>query len=69
MPTLAESLGKELKTILAFVGVIWAVYFISFLLPVTEYGLQPRTAWGLLGIVTMPLLHASLGQSFPTRFP
>jgi membrane associated rhomboid family serine protease len=69
MPTLAESLGKELKTILAFVGVIWAVYFISLLLPVTEYGLQPRTAWGLLGIVTMPFLHASLGHVFSNTIP
>ncbi len=45
-PTLADSLGKELKTILAFVGVIWAVYFISFVLPVIDYGMEPRTAWG-----------------------
>ena len=26
MPSLAESVGKELKTILIFVGIIWAVY-------------------------------------------
>jgi membrane associated rhomboid family serine protease len=69
MPSLAESLGKELKMILVFVGTIWAVYFISFAVPVTEYGLQPRTAWGLLGIVTMPFLHASLRHIVSNTIP
>ncbi len=69
MPSLAESVGKELKTILVVVGVIWAVYILSFLLPVTQYGLQPRTAWGLLGIVTMPFLHATLGHLVSNTIP
>lgn len=69
MPSLAESLGKELKTILVFVGIIWVVYFISFAVPVIEYGLQPRTAWGLLGIVTMPFLHATLGHIVSNTIP
>jgi membrane associated rhomboid family serine protease len=69
MPSLAENVGKELKTILIFVGIIWAVFLVSLVLPLTDYGLQPRSALGLLGIVTMPLLHASLGHIVANTIP
>ncbi len=70
MPSLAESLGKELKTILIFVGIIWAVFLVSCLLPgLTDYGLQPRSVIGLLGIITMPFLHGSLGHLVANTIP
>ncbi|MHB8866048.1 MAG: rhomboid family intramembrane serine protease [Pirellulaceae bacterium] len=70
MPSLAESLGKELKTILIFVGVIWAVFLASCLVPgVAHYGLTPRTLLGLLGIITMPFLHGSLGHLVANTIP
>ena len=69
MPSLAESAGKKLKTILIFVGIVWAVFLVSFLLPLTDYGLQPRSARGLLGIITMPFLHGSLGHIVANTIP
>jgi membrane associated rhomboid family serine protease len=69
MPSLAENASKELKTILIFVGVLWAVYLVSIPLPLTEYGLRPRTLVGLLGIVTMPFLHAGLGHLVSNTLP
>jgi membrane associated rhomboid family serine protease len=70
MPSLAESVGKELKTILVFVGILWAMYLLSLVWPsVREYGLRPRTASGLVGIFTMPLLHANLRHIVANTIP
>ncbi len=69
MPTLADSVGKELRNILIFLGLIWGVFLLSYALPVNNYGLQPRHAIGLLGIVTMPFLHANLGHIVGNTIP
>jgi membrane associated rhomboid family serine protease len=69
MPSLAESAGKELKTILVFVGAIWSVYLLSWIAPVTSWGLQPRSLAGLIGIATMPFLHANLGHLVANTIP
>ena len=69
MPSLANSVGKELRNILIFVGVIWAVFLLSLALPLEDYGLQPRSTIGLLGIFTMPFLHADLGHIVGNTIP
>ncbi len=69
MPSLAESVGKELRNILIFVGVIWATFLLSFLLPINQFGLQPRSLIGLVGIVSMPFLHAGLGHIVGNTVP
>lgn len=72
MATLAESVGKELRNILIFVGVIWAVFLVSKLVPQLElqqYGLRPRSAIGLLGLVTMPFLHGGIGHIVGNTIP
>ncbi len=70
MPTLADSAGKEFKSILIFVGIIWASFLLSFALPaMNSYGLTPRSAVGLLGILTMPFLHANLGHMVGNTVP
>lgn len=69
MPSLADSVGKELRNILIFLGVIWAVFLLSYLLPLENYGLRPRSAIGLLGIVTMPFLHADIGHIVGNTIP
>ena len=69
MPSLANSVGKELRNILIFVGVIWAVFLLSLALPMEDYGLQPRSIIGLLGIFTMPFLHADLGHIVGNTIP
>jgi membrane associated rhomboid family serine protease len=36
---------------------------------ITEFGLTPRSAKGLIGIATMPFLHASLGHIVANTIP
>ncbi len=70
MPSLAESVGKELKTILIIVGVIWAFFLVSLAWPgIREFGLRPRTARGLIGIITMPWLHKDLKHLVSNTIP
>lgn len=69
MTSLAERAGRELKIILIVVGVIWGVFFLSSALPVADYGVHPRAWTGLLGIVTMPFLHATFGHLIGNTLP
>jgi len=39
---------------------MWVSYFFSWLLPLQQFGLVPRTTLGLIGIFTAPFLHGSL---------
>ena len=52
---------EELNGIVGFVAGIWLVFLIDCVLPVefSAFGLAPRHASGLPGIVTMPFLHGS----------
>lgn len=67
-------LKKKLISILAFIGLIWAVYLIN--LPIsmtawnlTQYGLTPRTLQGLMGIFTMPFLHDGIQHLLGNTVP
>jgi membrane associated rhomboid family serine protease len=70
MTTLADAVRETLISILIFIGLIWAVFLLSWLIaPITEYGLQPRSLKGLIGIATMPFLHANLGHIVANTIP
>jgi membrane associated rhomboid family serine protease len=70
MTTLADAVRETLISILIFLGLIWAVFMLSWLItPMTEYGLQPRSLKGLVGIATMPFLHANLGHIIANTIP
>lgn len=62
---------EELHGVVMFVGCIWAVFLLDFVLPgeFSRYGLIPRSVSGLVGIVTMPFLHGGwshlLGNTVP----
>ena len=67
-------LKKNLLSVLAFVGFIWAVYLINLPLKLSDYnlnqfGLQPRTLHGLIGIFTMPFLHHGLNHLLGNTVP
>jgi membrane associated rhomboid family serine protease len=49
---------------LFFLLIIWAIFYfdVTYKLNLHQYGLRPFTAPGLIGIFTMPLLHADLGH-------
>lgn len=65
-----RTIGDEIHAVLLFVGAIWAVYLVSLFLPwIDAWGVIPRTVRGLVGIVTMPFLHASLGHIVSNTVP
>lgn len=51
---------QSIKAILFFLIIMWLSYFLSFIVPLNQFGLVPRTLPGLLGIITTPFLHGSL---------
>lgn len=56
---------------LIFVATMWIVFLIEYEtgLNFSKYGLRPRTAQGLIGIVTMPFLHGSWTHIFNNSIP
>jgi membrane associated rhomboid family serine protease len=68
----ARHLRRELAGIVAFVGIIWGVFIVDWLVfPINfnSLGLTPRTLFGAIGIVTMPFLHADWGHLLSNTLP
>lgn len=59
----------EFILILQFVGAIWAFFFLSWFTNIDRYGLYPRNFSGLIGIVSMPFLHANLRHIIGNTIP
>ena len=51
---------QGIKSVIFFVALCWASFTLQSVLPTVNYGIQPRTVHGLIGIVTSPFLHGSL---------
>ncbi len=67
-------LKKNLLSVLAFVGFIWAVYLINFpmsaaVVDLNTFGLEPRTLSGLSGVFTMPFLHDGIHHLLGNTVP
>ena len=67
-------LKKNLLSVLAFVGFIWAVYLINFpmsaaVVDLNTFGLEPWTLRGLIGIFTMPFLHDGIHHLLGNTVP
>lgn len=65
---------KNLIGVLALVGLIWLIYLINIPLGVTSWdfrnwGLQPRTTSGLVGVFTMPFLHRDMNHILSNTVP
>lgn len=54
---------------LLFVAAIWVVFLVSRFVPLDQFALVPRTWHGLIGIVTMPFLHASFQHLLSNTLP
>ena len=52
-----------------FLAIIWAVFLISRVVPLSKFGLEPRSRDGLIGILTMPFLHADLKHILANSAP
>lgn len=61
----------KVRLILVFIGVIWLVFLMDMVLPVNllVFGVVPRTATGLFGVVTMPFLHDGWGHILGNTVP
>lgn len=72
-PTLDGSkhtVAEELHGILIFVGLIWIVHVVSWMLPaIRTYGVHPGSVPGLIGVVTMPFLHGGIGHLISNTIP
>lgn len=66
-----HTIGQEIAGVIFFLGVIWSVFLVELVSPVDlkSFGLIPRTADGLVGIVTMPFLHANLQHIVSNTMP
>jgi membrane associated rhomboid family serine protease len=70
MPNAKDTIREELTGIGVFVGAIWAVFFVSLLIPrIDTLGVIPRTLRGLLGIPLAPFLHANLQHIAANTLP
>tara|TARA_Y100000034_G_C6860769_1_gene391715 strand:+ start:10 stop:591 length:582 start_codon:yes stop_codon:yes gene_type:complete len=56
---------------ISFVAILWMVFFLNVITPFdfNELGLAPRSVFGLLGIVTMPFLHANIWHLISNSIP
>ena len=65
-----HSIQEEISGVVAFIMALWVVFAASWFLPwLKQYGLEPRTLGGLVGVATMPLLHADLGHLVGNTIP
>ena len=68
----SHSVKEEMNGILLFVGLIWAVHLLGWLVPslqIQSYGLAPGQVSGLVGILTMPFLHGGIGHLVSNSIP
>lgn len=66
-----SNFSLALRLALAVTGVIWFVWLSDAYLglELSRYGLRPRDPWGLLGLVTAPLLHSGFEHVFSNTAP
>jgi membrane associated rhomboid family serine protease len=70
MRNASHTIRDEIHGVVLFVGAIWVVYFVSLLFPgLDQYGVQPRTLVGLVGVPAMPFLHANLHHLLSNTVP
>lgn len=69
MPGPVRKLLDQLWGVLALVGLIWLVFFSSFVIDLRPWGLVPRSLSGLTGLVTMPFLHEDLSKLLGNTVP
>jgi membrane associated rhomboid family serine protease len=70
MKNASHTIREELRGILIFLGVIWSVFLLSFLLPsLKSFGVVPRTLVGLVGVPAMPFLHKDIAHLLGNTIP
>lgn len=57
------------KYIIQLVILIYATYVIGLFIPITKFGIVPRTTEGLIGIFTAPFLHQGIWHLVSNTIP
>ena len=57
------------KYILQFAALLYVVYFVGIFIPITKFGIIPRTTNGLIGIFTAPFLHGGIRHLLSNTIP
>lgn len=60
---------RAFRISLIFLAVIWGLFLLAQVLPLTQFGTKPRTFEGLLGIVTMPFIHSGWPHLIDNSLP
>lgn len=60
---------RTLDPLLFFLPAIWVTFLVSRLVPVNRFGLVPRQARGLIGVLSMPLLHEDFKHLMANTVP
>ena len=70
-PRAIRSFWLAIRLMVVALLAVWLVFILDVLLPVdlTRYGLRPREAVGLLGLVTTPFLHGNLNHLLSNSLP
>lgn len=69
MQSHVHRIREELPAVLLFLAAIWGVFLLDRVLPLERFGLIPRELDGLIGIVTMPFLHANFQHLLNNSIP
>ena len=57
------------KYIIQFIVLLYIIYIIDLFIPITQFGIVPRTTNGLIGIFTSPFLHGGISHLFSNTIP
>ena len=60
---------RAFRVSLVFLLVIWALFLLAQVLPLTQFGTKPRTLEGLMGLVTMPFIHSGWSHLIDNSLP
>jgi len=68
---MSNSVSQNLALPVRMALLMWIVFFAeaAFHLNLSIFGIHPRTTFGLIGILTMPLLHGSFAHLVSNTFP
>jgi membrane associated rhomboid family serine protease len=57
------------KYLLQLVALLYVIYFIGLFIPITKFGIVPRTTSGLIGVFTAPFLHGGIRHLLSNTVP
>lgn len=70
--SITETFAKRIKIVLGMMAVIWLSFLVNkfiFADSLNQFGIQPRSLSGMIGLVTHPFLHGGFGHIISNTFP